>query len=217
MYGVDAIDICRLLPEKVRPIGMSVKCKQIPDKNCGSVGHTDTSNSIKKMLQDSNPLAIVKAYNKYIPNKTSIEDLKRLVEEFFSLEVTTKRTLHTQIVLRESEKVIGHMKSEFYLESQLPRVLYVSDELDDEDDIVTEIIENLYNEISQTFPVEVPLTIKTKLLNWIVKYFKANPSKKLKILSRDRIEVSDHDVPKKSNFSFEKSTQCFLPNGIRRI
>ena len=200
-YGVDAIDICRLLPEKVRPIGMSVKCKQIPDKNCGSVGHNDTSNSIKKMLQDSNPLAIVKAYNKYIPNKTSIEDLKRLVDEFFSLEVITKRTLHTQIVLRESEKVIGRMKSEFYLESQVPRVLYVSDELDDEDDIVTEIIENLYNEISQTFPHEVPLPIKTKLLNWIVKYFKANPSKKLEILNRNRIEV--RDVPKKSNFSFE--------------
>ena len=201
-YGVAALDLCRLLPEGVRPFGMSMKCKQVPDEECASVDHTDTSSSIERMLQESNPLAIVKAYKKFIPNETNIEDLECLVEDFFSsLEVVAKHNLQAQIVLRESGKMIGHMKSDFYLESQdVPHVLYISDKFNEIDEIVAEIIEHLYSKISQKFPIEVTVITMTKLLSWIMKYFRANSSRKQEILDRYRIEVTN--VPKKSNFSF---------------
>ena len=202
LYGVAALDLCRLLPEGIRPFGMSVKCKQVPGEECASVDHTDASSSIERMLRDSRPLAIVKAYKKFVPNETSTEDLECLVENYFcSLQVVTKQSLHSQIVLRESGELIGRMKSEFYLESQeMPHVLYICDEFNDKEEIVAEIIEGLYTEISQRFPFEVPNSTKTKLLNLIMKYFKAKPPKKEEILDRYHIEVKN--VPKKSDFSF---------------
>ena len=128
--------------------------------------HTDTSSSIERMLLESNPLAIVKAYKKFIPSETNIEYLECVEDFFSSLEVVTKHNLQAQIVLRESGKMIGQMKSDFYLESQdVPHVLYISDKFNEIDEIVAEIIEHLYSKISQKFPIEVTVITMTKLLS----------------------------------------------------
>jgi sacsin len=192
-YGVAALDLCRLLPKNIQPLGMSVMCKQAPNEDCISVDHSEYSRRVEEMLQHAmNPHAFVNIYKKFVSSKTSSEDLEHLVEEFFSsITVVTKQNFGSQIILRESNQVIGHMKSFFYFESQeMPRTLYISEQFDDDDDVATEIIEHLYENISQTFPAEVNASTKFKLLNFMTKFLKAKPSKKHEILDRYHIKFS---------------------------
>ena len=202
-YGVNALDICRLLPEQVRPLGMSIKCKQVPSEDCETIDHSDLSLSIEDSLQyHSNSLAVVKLYKKFIPNQVGDNDLEHFVTEFFSLKIYTKQNLQTQIILRESNKEIGFMKSNFYLQCcESPYVLYIDHSCKDDDEIITEIAEQLCHDILEKFPTdsEVAANVKNKFVSIMVKYFKAESSKKPDILRRFRLEIKG----KPSKFKIE--------------
>lgn len=161
-----------------------------------SVAHSELSrsveNSVQHMQHNSNVLAFVKVYQRLIPCSTKSEELEHLVETFFSsLNVVTKHDLQSLIVLKESDNVIGRMKSGFYLQSsEAQSTLCIDDKFDDEEDIFAEIVEHLYNDIAEKLSVEVPMSTKRKSLNFLKKYFKARPAKKQEILKKYGIETN---------------------------
>ena len=211
-YGVCALDISRLLPEQVRPHGMSIKCKQVPGDVCDTVEHSDFARDIEDSLQyQDNPMVVVKVYKKFIPTKISEDELKCLVTEFFcSVKVLTKVNLQTQIVLRESNREIGHIKSDFYLEvCESPCMLYIDCDYDYEDSILTDVTEHLYNVISRKFPAEVMPNLKSKLINFLVGYLKAKPSKKAAFLKSLRIKITSNLSRKFQVELGESIPECF--------
>ena len=190
-YGVSAFDFCHLLPPLVRPLGMSEMCKMVHLESCKSVGHSAFSLRVQQALKhESNSMTVAKVCRTFVPTSTSESDFMLTIESFFSsLKVVTKDDLNTNIVLKESGIVIGCMKSDFYLESEgCPQVLYIDQDFEDEDDIITEITEHLYSKITKLYFPGVSLDYQTKLI--ISKYLKATtPAKKLAILSKYNFNI----------------------------
>ena len=189
-YGVCALDICRLLPEKVRPKAMSIKCKQIPDDECETVEHSDLMQSMEVALHhESNSLAIVKACTINL-NRSADAELESLVQTFIeSLTIQTKRNMKTQVILRESDQKIGHTNSKFYFEScDVPRILYIDADFDEDDldDVYTEVADALCDALSNKYQFVYSPNIK-KLTDFIKKYLKAKPSRKAVLLQRHNI------------------------------
>lgn len=58
-------------------------------------------------------------------------------------------------------------------------MLYIDHNCDDEEDIITDVTEHLYNVISRKFPAEVSMGVRVKLMNVLVR-----PSKKPKFSKR---------------------------------
>ena len=189
-YGVCALDICHLLPEKVRPKAMSIKCKQIPDDECKTVEHTDLVQSMEVALHhESNSLAIVKACTINL-NWSADAELESLVHNFIeSLTIKIKQNMKTQIILRESGKKIGQTSSKFYFEScDVPRILYIDADFDEDDldDVYTEVADALCDALRNQYQLVYSTSIK-KLSDFIKNYLKAKPSRKAVLLQRHHI------------------------------
>ena len=189
-YGVCASDICRLLPEKVRPKAMSIKCKHIPDDECITVEHTDLMQSMEVALRhESNSLAIVKACTINL-NMSADTELESLVQHFIeSLTIQVKQNMKTQIILRESDQKIGQTSSKFYFEScDVPRILYIDADFDEDDldDVYTEVADALCDALRNKYQFVYSTNIK-KLTDFIKKYLKAKPSRKAVLRQRHHI------------------------------
>ena len=204
-YGVSALEFCRLLPENVRPLRMSEKCRQIPDPDCETVEHCDMIVDIQKSLQDENSLSVIsQAYKLLIDCKTSQRELNLIIQSYFlSFKIITKRNLKMQLVLKESNKKIGNVLSDFHLEStDTQHVLYVDFKFQDEEDIVDEVVNNLYKEVSRNVTVrnQVSPEDEKKLLTFVKKYLRAKDSERKQwLVSRIGLDSAEV-IPKTVSF-----------------
>lgn len=194
-FGLDARKLCQLLPKEIRPLGMSAKCRQVPDEGCERADEdSELAIMIMKFVQDSNPLAVAKVFKRFMHHDTTQNDQTEKIANNFlsSLKVTTMHRLKTRIMLDDYDKVIGRVKSDVYLDTtgSEPK-LYVDSNLEDEDEPLSEICEKLYQKILDCVLVtDVAWKDKTTLLNIIGDYLKAaTASKKMNVLSKYRIEA----------------------------
>ncbi len=202
-YGTDAVSICRLLPEKVKPLKMSLVCEQLLAKDCRPTGHSDSSSNIETSVKfENNHLAVAELVCKFVSDDIDEEKLKKMLANFFaSLRVTAVHRLKTQLILREFGKEIGQMKSDFFIETcESGSVLYVDHAFDDEDEIMDEVVEQLHGAISRILPGGLLWESNTELFKVVKKYLKAEtPAKKKNVLLRNQIS----GVEMKSSLKFE--------------
>ena len=196
-YGTDALDICRLLPKQVCPLGMSEKCKQVPVEDCEVTTNSKLAEKLDILLQcESNPLAIVKFIQKLVSKDSNDSDLVSLIEKFLlSIEIITTESLKTDIVLVESGSIIGQAKTDHYLEfNSSQNILYLDSSNETDDDILTEIAEHMCNIASKTKGENIDPDSKLKLVASIVRYLRAeNSRQKKKCLEKYRISLNVED------------------------
>ncbi len=218
-HGVSASVLCQQLPEAVKPLGLSVVCRQVPDSDCESVEHTKLSLDVEKQLQHkSNKVAIVEVYNSLIPSEVSAEVLGEIVATFFSsFVVVTKYELKMQIQMKESGDAIGHKQSKYYLDSSTSQlVLYIDDELEDDEDIVKEVTERLYGKVSSVIHDEISIDVKEELFTFTTKYLRTkSDTQKQTLLAEYNVELKHlcvhnfnielgEDVPKHYHFRLDQ-------------
>ena len=197
-YGIDAKILCQMLPEKVRPLGMSTICQQVPDEEYKEVKASKLSKAIQKCLQESDPVAVAKVFKKYIhKDVTKNEITMRIITRVLSsLKVITVFHLKTQIVLKELDIVVGKVASEFYLDWNVGTnpVLYIDSNLDDDYEIFREISEQLCQRVLESMATAgIEESTKKNLLKTLVNYLRVSTiSKKLTILMQYQIEAVVH-------------------------
>ena len=187
-HGVDASSLCALLPEKVRPMAMSVVCQKILSKDCRPTDHSETSSSIERKLRfEGNSSDIAQLFSKFLPTKISEDDIKEMIAGS-SLTIITMDKLCMELSLKESGKHVGHLNSEFYFDkkSESESILYIDYNFDDEDDeIIDEITKNLNATVTSRFCDDFSREVNTELHKAIKKYLKSDtPEKKEKLLQR---------------------------------
>ena len=203
-YGIDALDLCRLLPKQVSPLGMSEKCKQVPVKDCEATTSSKLAKKLDVLLQcESNPLATVKFIQKLVSKESNDSKLVSLIEKFlFSIKIITTESLKTDIVLIESGSTIGQAKIDYYLAfNSLKTTLYLDSSYETDDDILTEIAEHMCNIASKTKGEIFGPDLKSKLVTSIVRYLRAeNSRQKEKCLEKYGIDLNVGDI---KNFTAE--------------
>ena len=190
--GVSALDLCRLLPQKVRPFGMSEKCTQLLDKDCITTEFSETASQLKSSFEDqNNSLAIVEAINKFVVKQNKEEHMKECIQYILSsIKIITISNLKSQVLLKETRKVIGQIDTDFFFcFGDSEHSLYIDADADEDDslEITTELAEYILNDISSFTKVNVTENARKDLLKFIGKYLKSNSSKKTKLLRKYQI------------------------------
>ena len=190
-YGNNALDVCRLLPKQVCPLGMSEKCKQVLVEDCEATKSSKFADKLDALLQcESNPLAIVKFIQKLVSKESNNRDLVSLIEKFLlSIKIITTESLRTDIVFVESGSTIGQANSNYYLAFNSSKtILYLDSSYETDDDILTEIAEHIICKIAG---VDIGPDLKSKLVTSIVRYLRAeNPKQKEKSLEKYGIDLT---------------------------
>ena len=190
--GFSALDVCRLLPLQVRPLRMSKNCKQLPNEECYPTDSSETALKLEKSFEDeSNALAIVKFLDRFVAKQNHEENLKEHIGCILSyIRVLTIPNLEANIVLNDSEKVIGRIKCDYFFHfSDLENCLYIDSDTEDSSDITSELAEYILESISSYIEGDLT-TNKESILKFIGDYLKCNPSKKHSLLEKYRIHVS---------------------------
>ena len=207
-YGINALDVCRLLPKQVSPLGMSEKCKQVPVEDCEATS-SKLAEKLSILLQcESNPLAIVKFIQKLVSKESNDSELISLIEKFLlSIEIITTESLKTNIVLIESDFIIGQVNTDYYLAlSGSQNILYLDSSYEIDDDILTEIAEH----ICKIVKVDIGPDLKSKLVTSIVGYLRAdNPRQKEKCLEKYGIDLNVGDIKSFSAKLGEEIPVCY--------
>ena len=185
-YGMDALDLCRLLPPAVKPLPLSSKCRLDICDECKELNEPSKfSHSVQKSMEfEENPLGVCKLMKKFIPSDD--HELLQSVKNFFSaFQIKTISSLEITIVLKESDKPIGREKSEFFFSEAGDFVLHIDSKFDDKEDIFTDIVEHLFKMLPSSLTETMSYNMQSKLLKSIEKYLKADtPSKKKRVLER---------------------------------
>ena len=204
VYGIDGLDLCRQLPEPVRPNSMSVKCSEVvAGKENEPIDYSLVSLRIMRSVHlDCEPLAIVKIFKKFSPIAASVNvaDIERRISAFISaLEIVTVKNLKANLILRESGKIISQRDAEFFFQTDegAGGSLYIDSDFDEEDDIIDDIAEKFYGMISDFHCAQihelgkVSFEVKGKLLRTMAKYMKVStPEKKMQVLSKYKIDMN---------------------------
>ena len=202
-YGADAKHVCHVLPEEVRPLKMSMICKKLLARECSSTTPSDVSRKIQQSIAlESNPLAILELFSKFLTEDIDEYGLKETLVEFFaSMNTVTIQGLKTQLILRESNKKIGEQESSFFIETGVSELfLYIDHKFDDEDEVFDDVVEQLHSTVSGSFPNGLPWEENTDLFKAVKKYLKADTAaKKESLLARHEIR----NVEVKTGHEFE--------------
>ena len=197
-YDINALDVCRLLPKQVCPLGMSEKCKQVPVEDCEATTNSKLAEKLEVLLQcESNPLATVKFIQKLVSKDSNDSELVSLIKKFLlSIKIITTESLRTDIVLIKSVSTIGQVNTDYYLAlSGSQTILYLDSSNETDDDILTEIAEHICKITSKIMEKNISPDSKSKLVTSIVRYFKAeNPRQKGKCLEKYRIDLNVGDI-----------------------
>lgn len=190
-YGIDAVKFCHVLPEKIKPLKMSVVCKQLISEDCKPTDHSELSGSIEKSVQfESNPSVIAEVFNKFLFDEIDEENLRDILSKFFtSWKVVAVKNLKTQLLIKESKKIIGDLKVNFFIEtSESESILYIDHSFSDKGEIVGEITERLYSTVSRCIPNAPSWEENSEMFKVIMKYLKASTTaRKESILSQFQI------------------------------
>ena len=192
IYGVNASELCHLLPEQVRPLGMSLVCKQVLDEACDIVEESDLAVQLGKSIHhESQPLAIIKVAKKNNLAGTDEDDLISIISTFLSsLRIVSVRDLKTDIKLVDSDVLIGNIPSEFFLDIDGSEpCLYLDSECDDSDDVTVYIANHLYKTLFQQM---VSLDLKDGFIRFMARYLKAESSRKREhLLSKYNLSIEN--------------------------
>ena len=191
MYGVDASELCHLLPKQVRPLGMSLVCIQVLDEDSNIVEDSELALKLRKSIQhESQPLVIAKVAKKH---NIAGRDRDGLLSTFLSsLRIITVRNLKTDIKLVKSGVLIGNITSEVVLDiNGSEPCLYLDSECDDPDEVTISIANYLY----KTFFQQVASDSKDKFIPFLARYLKADTSKRReRLLLRYNISINSRSA-----------------------
>ena len=196
-YKVKAISLCRLLPDSVRPIGLSTVCKQQMQDSSQRTKHSKVAQQLLETVHIPDiPAAIVLFLNMYIGNQENEDDLKELVKSFLGkIEVVTVNALKIQILLKEDNQVIGTLDTTF---SFVPGVekctLYLDSSLDypiDNDDVYLEVATHLCRILNKRVKGGFTAEQEKEIIRMMKQCLKAqNVSHLRKILSEFGVKIN---------------------------
>jgi len=112
-------EFCNNLPPSVRPQKLSDQCVIVPDRNCECVSHTEIALRFQETFQNESCSLNLAKLISHIMAKQKLEasiaeEIKRM---FDCIKIVTMKNLKTQVKLKNSEKIIGEMKSSYALDS----------------------------------------------------------------------------------------------------
>ena len=177
-YSIDAPVLCGLLPEVVRPIGLSTVCKQEVLDSSKQVANSEVAEQFIETLEiEEIPAGIVLFLNRYIGKQENENDLKEVVRRFFAtIEVITFEELRIQIMLTESNKAIGTMDTRFcFVPGEAQSKLYLASSLSypvDDDDAYLEVAKHLCDILCRSMDANVTTDQRediTKLIKMCLK------------------------------------------------
>ena len=194
VYGITSSELCYLLPENVRPLGMSLVCKQVLNEDSNIVEESDLAERLGESIQhESQPLVIVKVAKKHNIAGTDRDGLLSIISTFLSsLSIVSVRNLKTDIKLVESDVLIGNIITEVFLDSDGSEpCLYLDSECDDPDEVTIYIADYLY----KTFFQQVVSDSKDKFIQFLARYLKADTSKQReRLLSRYSLSINSRSA-----------------------
>ena len=118
-YGFFDTIFCDLLPESVKPRGLSEVCNQTVVPECEPISPCDIQTALQETLEMKNSLirAIVACVKHHSKDKFKTENLERLLSEFLSsIKLVTVRHLRTAITIKECGTLIGTVDISFHLQ-----------------------------------------------------------------------------------------------------
>ena len=160
-YNIDAPVLSGLLPEVVRPIGLSTVCKQEVLDSSKKVASSDLAQQLMTTLKiEEIPEGIVSFLNRFVGKQENESDLKEVVRCFFAkIEVMTVEDLSILIVLKESSKPIGTIDTNFcFVSGETRSKLYFDSSPSspvDDDNACLEVAKNLCEILCQNMRTNV--------------------------------------------------------------
>ena len=186
VYGFSANSFCRFLPPKVRPIGMSQRCKHLPDDECQSVKKSEMALRLENSFQDqNNPENVVKIIHVFEANLNQDDLLLHIEKLLSSIHVVTICNLKAKILLAENNMVVGHVKSEYFFHcDESESCLYLDSEVVRDNNIGYELAEVILTTVSQYMDVNLSPDSQTRLPNIIGEYLTSTASKRMELLEK---------------------------------
>jgi len=141
-----------LLPENVKPIGLSTVCKQEVTSVKRSKSASEVALELTKTLEASELTdGLVIFISQFLGKQENEEELKRFLDSYFNkVDVVTVDDLNSQLILTESNKPIGTLPSKFcYIPREGKSTLYLNSSLSSSgsDDAFSEIAKHLYTKL----------------------------------------------------------------------
>ena len=174
-HQVEARDLCRLLPDEVKPIGLSKVCKQqIMGSDQLSSSNSEVAETLIKTLSIPEiSHSVVCFVNMFLGKQQNEKDLKILVGSYLrKIEVITVQDLKMELVLTKSNKTIGTSATDFcYIPGEEKCIFYIDSSLSyavDDDEAYLEVTTYLYKELCRGL-VEVPSPEQEKKILMFVK------------------------------------------------
>ena len=139
-YKHSALDICRVLPDSVRPIGLSVACEKVVLVESRGTQDSEVARQLMRTIEIPGiPDGIVSLISKIVTKQDDEDHLKEIVRNYLSnIDIVTVTDLKSQIVLKDSRKCIGTLNITFcYVPGEERLVLYLDSNLSypvDDDD-----------------------------------------------------------------------------------
>ena len=185
-YKNSPYTLCRLLPESVRPVGLSTVSDQVFNYKPQSTDNSDVALQLLETLKIPDiPAGIASFVCKYIgTGKFEPTMSERATKYLASITVTTILNLKTQIILKESHEVIGSMATSYwYVPSEEKSVLYLDSELVypmDDDDAYLEIGTHMCGILCQLVGVNPAPEQENEISSLIKKCLKATSTDKVR-------------------------------------
>ena len=133
-------DFCHLLPEEIRPRGLSEMCTQKVLDECKHDKDSEVANSLKETLgmTVTLPKAIAACVRHFTKDASSTESIEAGVLEFLSnFEVITLNHLRMAITFKDTEELLANLDTSFFLDvvdsgqnSTTSRCLYLDSKLE---------------------------------------------------------------------------------------
>ena len=188
-YQVEARDLCRILPDEVKPIGLSKVCKQ---QIMGSVRLSSSNSEVAETLIKTLTIpeishGVVHFVNMFLGKQQNEKDLKIIVGSYLrKIEVITVEDLKLELVLTESNKSIGTSATDFcYIQGEEKCIFYIDSFMSyavDDDEAYLEVTTYLYKELCKGL-VEVPSPEEEKkILTFVKMCLRSRSESKLKRL-----------------------------------
>ena len=220
-YGTDALDLSRLLPDKIKPLKMSVVCKLVPNSDCILTEDSDLAIQLIESFRDpTTPVALVGIINRIISKQSKEEEYKEITKSILlSIEASTVFQLKAKIVLLESNLAIGEVTTEYFFSVLGKNThLYIDRDAMFSDDIVSELSEFILKSMTN-MEGSLSFSNKRKLLLQMDKYLKGTPPQKRRILEQYLINaaISSHTKYDDLGEEIPLSMHCRLdqsPNNI---
>jgi sacsin len=186
-YTIDAKGLCDLLPDIVRPIGMSTLCKQVVSTSSQLESEdSEVASQLMKSVQfEEIPAGIVSFLSRVIGKQDNSDDLKAVVRSYLDqIEVITVDGLRVDIILIESNKSIGTMQTNFcFVPGETQAKLYLDSSLTypvDNDDAYLDVAQHLCDILCQNVNCDVTVDQRSKISKLIKQCLKVSTTMDLK-------------------------------------